>query len=800
MGKKSRSRTRDNREKFGGLYNQGATCYLNTLLQTLYMTPEVKEAIIRFSEKTNEKLNKDTSICHQLKALFAQLDAKQTANTHGITRNLGMSQQEIFKQQDIEEYFRLLLNKVATENDGSCNILQIYQIKMINSLMCLNCNIEAPEECILLDIPLPICSFDHPRSFQSVNESFEEFLKVDSLCGDNMCYCETCQKKTETETRYYFESLPQILVLQLKRFEFDCFKMSFTKLHDCIEIPPTLTFQKKNKDIDKTEWHLISMESKEAANASLKKRPSFSLGPQPSKRSRNDESEEFPKLLEDESQQEVQEQEGPLQLNKHINSDCDETHEPRKDDSQQSYTTYELFAICDHSGGYGSGHYVACIKPVSSSKWYCFNDAYVTEMEDFISGAGHGSTVSKSGMACKRSSTAYMLMYRKEGGNSNLGDNVDDVKESNQPMTMRDENGSPELGGMGDGKGNQPPAQNLEDPAEKNATEAKEGNETMGGIEKSKCAMKEKERQSQEMDVVKESGMAMKEKSTEIEEMVTSEKAQGGQCQIGSTENVMREKENVGHLKDSEGKAVENVTGTEKENRNATEIKSVMEENTLNLYESLTGDNAELKEELMENYADEKNIKEENETEEKHLYVQTEKMEDKRTVEENKHTIGQKKNKVEKEEQKRMEQTRQSKGLHLIEIEQPPGYKEQIGVEQNEYHSKMGENQNISEKESQSQEEEKKALLAETKKEEGRRKQTSVKKTSKKQKGNNSDLQENNIEESPETENGKAKFRNKKCFDTLNIFGNRQRKGKEKKTNKKSKVRCIACLRGTEEN
>uniref|UniRef100_UPI00398EA321 ubiquitin carboxyl-terminal hydrolase 47-like isoform X4 n=1 Tax=Pristiophorus japonicus TaxID=55135 RepID=UPI00398EA321 len=503
MGKKSRSRTRDNREKFGGLYNQGATCYLNTLLQTLYMTPEVKEAIIRFSEKTNEKLNKDTSICHQLKALFAQLDAKQTANTHGITRNLGMSQQEIFKQQDIEEYFRLLLNKVATENDGSCNILQIYQIKMINSLMCLNCNIEAPEECILLDIPLPICSFDHPRSFQSVNESFEEFLKVDSLCGDNMCYCETCQKKTETETRYYFESLPQILVLQLKRFEFDCFKMSFTKLHDCIEIPPTLTFQKKNKDIDKTEWHLISMESKEAANASLKKRPSFSLGPQPSKRSRNDESEEFPKLLEDESQQEVQEQEGPLQLNKHINSDCDETHEPRKDDSQQSYTTYELFAICDHSGGYGSGHYVACIKPVSSSKWYCFNDAYVTEMEDFISGAGHGSTVSKSGMACKRSSTAYMLMYRKEGGNSNLGDNVDDVKESNQPMTVRDENGSPELGAMGDGEGNhyleqsnQPPAQNLEDFAEENATEAKEGNETMGGIEKSKCGMKEKERQS----------------------------------------------------------------------------------------------------------------------------------------------------------------------------------------------------------------------------------------------------------------------------------------------------------------
>ena len=32
-------------EGYSGLNNQGATCYLNSLLQALFMTPEVREAL-----------------------------------------------------------------------------------------------------------------------------------------------------------------------------------------------------------------------------------------------------------------------------------------------------------------------------------------------------------------------------------------------------------------------------------------------------------------------------------------------------------------------------------------------------------------------------------------------------------------------------------------------------------------------------------------------------------------------------------------------------------------------------------
>ncbi|XP_043557932.1 ubiquitin carboxyl-terminal hydrolase 47-like isoform X1 [Chiloscyllium plagiosum] len=248
-------------EEYFGLYNQGATCYLNTLLQTLYMTPEVKDTIDRFVGETYEPIDKDASICYQLKELFANLE-NDPAHTHGITRTLGLSK-KVFEQQDVEEYFRLLLNKIDEESNGSCNVLQIYQSKVINSLKCLECDTESQEECKLLDIPLSLSPPDYMKReyFNSVNESLEDFLKDTILSRDNLCYCERCEKKTETKTEYYFESLPQILALLLKRFEFDYSKMCFKKLHNSIKIPQKLTFRKKVRDTDKTEWCLLPDET-----------------------------------------------------------------------------------------------------------------------------------------------------------------------------------------------------------------------------------------------------------------------------------------------------------------------------------------------------------------------------------------------------------------------------------------------------------------------------------------------------------------------------------------------------------
>ncbi|XP_078065206.1 uncharacterized protein LOC144491367 isoform X2 [Mustelus asterias] len=762
MEKRSRQPPSESPEKFSGLHNQGATCYLNTLLQTLYMTPEVKEAIIRFVETTDGKFIEDSSICYQLKVLFAELDANHTANTHGITRNLGMKEQDVFKQQDIEEYFRWLLNEVDRESDGSCKILQIYQSKVINSLECLKCKIESPEECILLDIPLSIPPFEHSDHFSSVIKCLDAFLKETILNGDNLCYCETCGKKTETKTKYYFESLPKILALQLKRFEFDYTELRFTKLHDNVEIPLKLTFR-KTIVAGKTEWQLTSVNSKEGETTDSKE-----LEPQPLKRSkyeklknerqeeskegeradstepetqtseisRNADFEEILKLLKDERQEESKEGEtadstkpetqtsevsrhaesekiqklpkderqeeskegetadsrkpGTQTLEISRNADSEETLKPAKDERQEDYTTFKLFAICDHSGGYGSGHYVAYIKPISSNNWYCFDDRNVCKMPDFILESSSDDANSPSSIPCIRSKTAYMLMYRKEEVNIYQGENTDEEK----PMTMRKKNESLEFGRMEDGTGNhyleqnnQPSNEMIKDPPENSAPLTKE---PMGNIEKRKCEMMEKESQSQETDE-KEDVQVF---STDTHEIVTPEKTHGEKCQRDGKENIMG-KDDMQQLKVSEEKTVERILDMEKENRDE-----------------------QLKEEFTESNVDEKNIKEANRIGVTSLCIERKK--DERTIQEGNDATGLNKTELYQEEQKGMVQTSQHEGLQCVkrmEEIKHQGRKEPPGMEPNKHPS--ASEKKLIRNDKGSQEEELGSLLSGTKEEEG---------------------------------------------------------------------------------
>jgi ubiquitin C-terminal hydrolase len=64
---------------------------------------------------------------------------------------------------------------------------------------------------------------------------------------------------------------------------------------------------------------------------------------------------------------------------------------------KESYI-YDLYGICNHSGGTQGGHYTAFIKN-ANGKWYHFNDTFVTEvtrLEDLIT------------------SKAYCFFYRKK--------------------------------------------------------------------------------------------------------------------------------------------------------------------------------------------------------------------------------------------------------------------------------------------------------------------------------------------------------------------------------------------------
>ncbi|RDD43932.1 Ubiquitin carboxyl-terminal hydrolase 43 [Trichoplax sp. H2] len=54
-------------------------------------------------------------------------------------------------------------------------------------------------------------------------------------------------------------------------------------------------------------------------------------------------------------------------------------------DFRHQSSIYDLYAVCNHHGNMGSGHYTACCRNPSNGRWYSFDDARVEEVSsDFI--------------------------------------------------------------------------------------------------------------------------------------------------------------------------------------------------------------------------------------------------------------------------------------------------------------------------------------------------------------------------------------------------------------------------------
>ncbi|XP_030072327.1 ubiquitin carboxyl-terminal hydrolase 47 isoform X2 [Microcaecilia unicolor] len=219
-----------NRSAYLGLRNQGSTCYLNSLLQCLFLAPNFTNILF------NYRIWGQPGIVYQLQKLFINLQYGRTApSTQEITDSLGIN--NVHQPQDVEKYFRHLVNKIGEE---SGEILQLFVLDMVHCIRCERCDKKTILPNCMLSLPL---SIQQPHSSLtdafSVKDALDNFLKQKELTGENKCYCDLCESKQDASSLFYFKYLPKILVIILKRYEF--YNTSFRKLHDKVSVPCELT-------------------------------------------------------------------------------------------------------------------------------------------------------------------------------------------------------------------------------------------------------------------------------------------------------------------------------------------------------------------------------------------------------------------------------------------------------------------------------------------------------------------------------------------------------------------------------
>ncbi|KAK0135371.1 Ubiquitin carboxyl-terminal hydrolase 47 [Merluccius polli] len=371
-----------------GLVNQAMTCYLNSLLQTLFMTPEFRNALYNWEFEESEE-DPVTSIPYQLQRLFVllQTSKKRAIETTDVTRSFGWDSSEAWQQHDVQELCRVMFDALEQkwkQTEQADLINQLYQGKLKDYVRCLECGNESWRNDTYLDIPLVIRPFGASQAFGSVEEALQAFVQPETLDGPNQYFCERCKKKCDARKGLRFLHFPYLLTLQLKRFDFDYTTMHRIKLNDRMTFPDELDM---SPFIDVEDEKSPQTESCTDSGAE------------------NEGSCHSDQMSNDFSTDDCVDEGICL----------DSTGSAERVLKPKNALTFELFSVMVHSGSAAGGHYYACIKSFTDGQWYSFNDQHVSKITQEDIRKTHGGSTGSRGYyssAFASSTNAYMLIYR----------------------------------------------------------------------------------------------------------------------------------------------------------------------------------------------------------------------------------------------------------------------------------------------------------------------------------------------------------------------------------------------------
>ncbi|XP_078316021.1 ubiquitin carboxyl-terminal hydrolase 34-like isoform X4 [Crassostrea virginica] len=258
----------DGRSKCGyvGLTNLGATCYMATCMQHLYMIPQARQSILQ-AKCPNSNRYKGTLMELQKMFAYLQESERKAYNPRSFCKTYTMDKQPLNtgEQKDMTEFFTDLISKLEEmSSDMHTLVKNLFGGVLTNNVVSLDC----PHVSRTLEEFYTVrCQV---TDMKNLYESLDEVTVKDMLEGDNMYTCSKCQKKVRAEKRACFKKLPRILCFNTMRYTFNMVTMMKEKVNTHFSFPLCLDmsqYMEKNlmgpdklRDDDEDDKFLVQSE------------------------------------------------------------------------------------------------------------------------------------------------------------------------------------------------------------------------------------------------------------------------------------------------------------------------------------------------------------------------------------------------------------------------------------------------------------------------------------------------------------------------------------------------------------